>query len=106
MTLAVWWMLGALLASFLAGFILWTENRRISRKNSQLEERNKRMSTTLDRLQAVIPQLEADVTALEAKLAAAEASTGTPDAVLDPLVSRLEALHTSMAPTVTPPPTP
>ena len=100
MTLSAWLLLAALVVSFVAGFLQYTENRFLRRKNKQ-------MSATRDRLAAVIPQLEADVTALEAKLTAAEANAGgTSDAQLDPLVSRLEALHVSMNPATVPAPPP
>lgn len=95
MTLAVWLLLGALTASFVAGFLLWTENRFLRRKN-------KYMSAVLDRLSAVVPVLESEVATLKTDLAAAQASAGTPDSVLEPLVTRLEALTPATIPA--PPP--
>jgi hypothetical protein len=95
MTLAVWLLLSALAASFVAGFLLWTENRFLRRKN-------KHMSAVLDRFTAVVPVLETEVATLKSNLATAQASAGTPDSVLEPLVARLETL--ANPPTVPAPP--
>jgi hypothetical protein len=94
MTLAVWLLLGALAASFVAGFLLWTENRFLRRKN-------KHMSAVLDRFTAVVPVLEAEVASLKEQVAHPPV-TGTSDAELEPLVARLEALTSATIPA--PPP--
>jgi hypothetical protein len=94
MTLAVWLLLGALTASFVAGFLLWTENRFLRRKN-------KHMSAVFDRLTAVVPVLEAEVASLKDQVDHPPV-TGTSDAELEPLVARLETL--ANPPTVPAPP--
>lgn len=74
----------ALFFSLVGGFMLWIENKLLKGTNTH-------MSAMLDRLAAVVPQLEAEVAALKAQVANPPV-TGTSDAELEPLVTRLEAL--------------